>query len=116
MTQAKQDRTIYYIEFSASDVEASKAFFIAVFGWEFTDYGPDYTSFTDGQMSGGFERSESSTGGGPLVVLYADDLEATKAKVTANGGTIVKDTFEYPGGRRFHFTEPSGNELSVCSE
>jgi hypothetical protein len=105
-----------YIEFPASDLAGTKAFYVRVFGWKFTDYGPDYTSFEDGRIAGGFCTKERVTGGGPLVVIYGADLAGVEAKVRAAGGTIVKETFSFPGGRRFHFTDPSGNELAVWSD
>jgi predicted enzyme related to lactoylglutathione lyase len=104
-----------YIEFPAVDIAKTKAFYIEVFGWKFTDYGPDYTSFEDGRLTGGFTK-ERRVANGVLVVLYASDLAACEAKVKAAGGKIVKPIFEFPGGRRFHFTDPSGNELAVWSE
>jgi hypothetical protein len=110
---------IYYIEFHASDLGKTKAFFEKVFGWTFTDYGPDYTSFADGQIAGGFARSNkrsSQAACGALTVIFNQRLEETLAKVVAHGGKITQEIFSYPGGRRFHFTEPSGNELSVCCE
>ena len=116
MSQAEQDRRVDYIEFGTTDIEAVKKFYVGVFGWEFTDYGPTYTSFLDGRMSGGFDSSTEVTTGGPLVVLYALDLEAIQANVLTNGGQIVRETFEFPGGRRFHFQDPSGNELAVWSD
>ena len=105
-----------YIEFPASDIEATKRFYGTVFGWSFTDYGPNYTSFFDGRLGGGFTMSASPVKGGALVVLYAKSLDDTKRKVVAAGGRIVIETFEFPGGRRFHFADPSGNELAVWSE
>ena len=113
-----QTNKIIYIEFHASDLGKTKAFFEKVFGWAFTDYGPDYTSFVDGQISGGFARSDkrsSLAAGGPLVVILHPQLEDTLRRIVDNGGKITQEIFAYPGGRRFHFTEPSGNELSVCS-
>ncbi len=110
---------IYYIEFHASDLEKTKAFFEKVFGWTFTDYGPDYTSFVDGQIAGGFARSNkrsSQAAGGALVVILNPQLEETLRRVVEHGGKVTQEIFSYPGGRRFHFTEPSGNELSVCAE
>jgi predicted enzyme related to lactoylglutathione lyase len=110
---------IYYVEFQASDLTKTKAFFQLVFGWTFTDYGPDYTSFADSGLAGGFARSEkkaSLAAGGPLVVILSNQLENTLHEVVAHGGTVTLDIFPYPGGRRFHFTEPSGNELAVCAE
>jgi len=116
MSQAEQDRRVDYIEFRATSIEETKKFYSEVFGWEFTDYGPDYTSFTDGRMNGGFESAPAVAAGGPLVVLYSTNLEAIEAAVRENGGQIVRETFEFPGGRRFHFTDPSGNELAVWSD
>jgi uncharacterized protein len=107
---------IDYIEFPATDVAKTKAFYEQAFGWKFTDYGPDYTSFEDGRISGGFTKEGKVTRGGPLVVIYASDLAATEKKVRDAGGVIVKDAFSFPGGRRFHFADPSGNELAVWSE
>lgn len=107
---------IDYIEFPAADIAATKKFYTAAFGWTFTDYGPDYVSFEDGRMSGGFTKVQSVSGNGTLVVLYASDLEKTEATVVKYGGKITKPPFTFPGGRRFHFTDPNGNELAVWSE
>jgi uncharacterized protein len=111
-----KDGQIDYIEFPATDVAKIKAFYQQVFGWKFTDYGPDYTSFEDGRIAGGFTKEGKVVKGGPLVVLYASDLAAVEQKVRDAGGTIVKPAFSFPGGRRFHFADPSGNELAVWSE
>jgi len=110
------DNRIDYIEFPATDIAATKAFYGAVFGWTFTDYGPDYSSFTDGQLAGGFARAPSNSTGGPLVVLYSSNLEGTQGAVTGSGGRIAKPIFAFPGGRRFHFLDPNGNELAVWSD
>ena len=110
---------INYVEFPAVDLAATKSFFQAVFGWKFQDYGPDYTAFDGEGLDGGFFQSElcsQTKSGGALVVFYSADLEATQAKVTAAGGTIAREIFSFPGGRRFHFLEPSGNELAVWSD
>lgn len=107
--------SIDYIEFTTQDLAASKAFFAQVFGWEFKDYGPEYASFKDAAMRGGFAQGQN-VGGGPLVVLYAHDLTPVAQKVKDAGGRISVDVFEFPGGKRFHFTEPGGNELAVWSE
>lgn len=110
---------INYIEFPANDLDASKAFFNTVFGWQFQDYGPDYIAFSSVGTDGGFYRSNfsgSAEAGGALVVLYSNDLEASLADVKAAGGEILKPIFSFPGGRRFHFREPSGNELAVWGE
>ncbi|HYK83560.1 MAG TPA: VOC family protein [Gemmatimonadales bacterium] len=116
MTQAEQDRRIDYIEFPVTDVAAAKRFYGAVFAWMFEDYGPDYASFHDGRLAGGFRQVARVSRGGPLVVLYATDLAAAQAAVERAGGSIVQAPFEFPGGRRFHFTDPSGNELAVWTE
>jgi predicted enzyme related to lactoylglutathione lyase len=116
MAQGEHDKRIDYIEFSSNDIAKSKQFYSSVFGWKFEDYGPDYTSFADGRIAGGFMKGKPSAGVGPLVVIYAAALEATEKKIREAGGEIVKATFSFPGGRRFHFTDPSGNELAVWSE
>jgi predicted enzyme related to lactoylglutathione lyase len=105
-----------YIEFATTNIEETKRFYNEVFGWEFTDYGPDYTSFSDGRMGGGFVLAPAVAAGGPLIVLYATNLEEIEFSIREHGGRIVRDTFEFPGGRRFHFTDPSGNELAVWSD
>ena len=116
METKPNDGRIDYIEFGAHDIAATKAFYTGLFGWKFTDYGPDYTSFEDGRLAGGFARVDGVKPGGPLVVLYATDLVGMEARVKAAAGVIVKEIFSFPGGRRFHFTDPSGNELSVWSD
>lgn len=108
-----RDKTINYIEFLVTDITRTKAFYDAAFGWTYTDYGPSYCEFNDGHMKGGFEVGTPTPSGGALVVLYAEDLEACQASVEAAGGAIVKPVFEFPGGRRFHFTDPDGYELAV---
>ena len=112
------DLQIDYIEFPATDIEATKRFYQQVFGWKFQDYGPDYTSFLDGRLAGGFTKDAHPTApsGGPLVVIYAASLEEIYGEVKTAGGKIVKEIFGFPGGRRFHFTDPNGNELAVWSE
>ena len=108
---------IDYIEFSVSDMEAAKAFYEAAFGWVFTDYGPGYAGIqkAGGGEMGGLALADEVATGGPLVVLYSNDLEATLAAVQGAGGRIAKETFAFPGGRRFHFLDPSGNELAVAT-
>ena len=115
METKSNNRQIDYIEFPTKNVAAAKAFYTQVFGWKFEDYGPDYTSFKDGRLAGGF-TSEGNVSRGPLVVIYALDLEAFERQVTAAGGVIVRPTFAFPGGRRCHFTDPGGNELAVWSD
>ncbi|TJZ72066.1 VOC family protein [Chitiniphilus eburneus] len=109
------DQQIDYIELQVTDIARTKAFYAAAFGWTFTDYGPGYTEFFDGRLKGGFTTEGSPRPGGPLVVLYADDLEATLARVTAAGARIAKPIFSFPGGRRFQFLDPDGYELAVWS-
>jgi len=103
---------INYIEMSAPDLAAIKDFYSKTFGWEFTDYGPDYLAFTDGNLDGGFAR-QPIVKGGALVILFSDDLAASEAAVVSGGGVITRPAYEFPGGRRFHFTDPAGNELAV---
>ena len=110
---------INYVEFPAKDIEATKAFFSAVFGWSFVDYGPGYTAFSDEGIDGGFFKSDLSTSiehGRALVVFYSNELEKTQLKIEQHGGEIVKTIFSFPGGRRFHFSDPSGNEYAVWSD
>lgn len=113
------ENKIDYIEFQARDVEATRRFFEQLLGWKFTDYGSDYTSFEDGRIAGGFRRSGNASrleSGGVLVVFYHPRLEEVHRRVNELGGKITEEIFPFPGGRRFHFTEPSGNELAVWSE
>lgn len=113
MSQEEQDRRIDFVEFLTTNMEDTKRFYSGVFGWTFTDYGPEYASFTDGRLSGGFAVAPHVGGGGPLVVLYDADLDALLSKVGEQGGQISRETYEGPGGRPFHFADPSGNELAV---
>jgi uncharacterized protein len=108
-----------YVEFPARDLGATKRFFEAAFGWTFKDYGPDYAAFSGHGLDGGFFRSELASHtvhGAALLVFYSQALETTQARVMQAGGVVNKAIFSFPGGRRFHFTEPSGNELAVWSE
>ncbi len=110
---------INYVEFPAKDINAAKAFFATAFGWSFIDYGPDYTAFENQGLDGGFFTSElttSTSNGGALVVFYSDALEKTQIKIENAGGIIIQDIFSFPGGRRFHFTDPNGNEYAVWSD
>lgn len=110
---------INYIELPARNLEGTKQFFSDAFGWRFIDYGPDYAAIQGAGLDGGFYRSDlvAETGkGSALVVLYSSDLETTLSNVEKAGGQIVKPVFSFPGGRRFHFSDPSGNEYAVWSE
>lgn len=105
------------IEFPVKSAEALKQtreFFTNVFEWKYTDWGGDYSDTTDSGANSGVNADGSSAM--PLTVIYSSDLEHTKALVVKNGGKIIVDTYSFPGGRRFHFTEPNGNELAVWSE
>ncbi len=113
-----EDGKIGYIEMPGGDLPATKAFYSQAFGWAFTDYGPDYVAFdaASSGLDGGFARPDAETTRQPIPILYADDLEAMLAKVIAAGAEIVRPIFSYPGGRRFHFRDPSGNELAVFTQ
>lgn len=114
-----QHEKINYVEYPSRNLAATKHFFEQAFGWTFEDYGPDYAAFSDQGLDGGFYTSNLSASvetGSALIVFYSENLEATLGKVEAAGGKIVKPIFAFPGGRRFHFTEPGGNELAVWSE
>jgi uncharacterized protein len=111
--------TLNYVEWPARDIAATKQFFSAVFNWQFTDYGPDYTAVDKAGLDGGFYRASlasTTDQGGALLVFYSEDLATTQAKIIASGGIINKATFSFPGGQRFHFLEPSGNEFAVWSD
>lgn len=107
---------INYVEFKAKDLEAIKAFYSKAFGWTFTDYGPTYIAFDESGLQGGFESADDMIVNGALVVLYHEDLESSLENVKAAGGAISKEIFSFPGGRRFQFLDPSGNELAVWSD
>lgn len=107
---------INYIEFKAKDLKKIKTFYAEAFGWSFTDYGPDYCSFGEAGLDGGFEQSDDPIVNGALVILYHSDLEAIKTKVEDANGIIAREIFSFPGGRRFHFIDPAGNELAVWSD
>jgi len=107
-----------YVELPARDLSATCAFFQGVFGWEFEEFGPDYCAFAGQGLDGGFYRSElysSTQNGSALLVFYSDDLEASQARIEQADGRIEKPIFDFPGGRRFHISEPSGNEFAVWS-
>lgn len=110
----REDGKLDYLELPGGELGAVKAFYGAAFGWTFQDYGPSYAAFEQG-LDGGFD-ADARAGAGPLPVLFAHDLEAMAARVEAAGGHIVKPIFAFPGGRRFHFRDPAGNELAVWSE
>jgi predicted enzyme related to lactoylglutathione lyase len=114
-----QHEKLNYVEFGANDLASTKSFFSSVFGWEFVDYGPEYTAFSNQGLDGGFFKADCSsqtTNGGALLVFYSADIQGTLNKVVQSGGEIIRPLFEFPGGWRFHFLEPSGNEFAVWSE
>jgi hypothetical protein len=104
---------IDYVELPATDLTAAKAFYATAFGWGFTDYGPTYAGFEEAGLDGGIATGDAATTAVPLVLLKADDLEDALARVEAAGGVVTAPIFEFPGGRRFHFRDPAGNELGV---
>lgn len=110
---------INYVEFPSRDIEKTKEFFSKAFGWRFEDFGPEYTAFSNQGLDGGFFKSDlvvTAAKGSALVVFYSEDLESTQAKIESAGGTISQAIFNFPGGRRFHFNDPNGNEYAVWSD
>lgn len=116
MTRSATDKQINYIEFNVTDIARARNFYSKAFSWTFTDYGPDYCEFSDGNLKGGFAHAGEVKPGGALIILFADDLAETLERVKSAGGKIAKPIFDFPGGRRFHFTDPEGYELAVWSE
>ncbi|MGE3974935.1 MAG: VOC family protein [Bdellovibrionales bacterium] len=109
--------SIDYIEFTVSDMAKAKEFYRSAFGWAFNDYGPDYAGIKkDAGEAGGLRFDKNVKTGGPLVILYSKNLDETLAMVKGAGGEITKSPYAFPGGRRFEFKDPSGNELAVWSE
>jgi uncharacterized protein len=108
---------IDYIEFTVRDLGAAKRFYAAAFGWQFNDYGPEYAGIKGaaGEV-GGLHQTDEARTGGPLVILYSESLDNSVAAVRSAGGKIVREPYPFPGGRRFHFADPSGNELGVWSK
>ncbi|MCS0450824.1 VOC family protein [Vibrio diabolicus] len=114
-----QHEKLNYVEFGSTNINATKQFFERTFDWTFIDYGPKYSAFSGQGLDGGFFKSEfvnQTANGGALLVFYSSDIQATQIKVEQHGGKIIRPIFEFPGGCRFHFTEPSGNEFAVWSE
>lgn len=111
---------ISYVELGVTDLPTTRSFYEAAFGWGFNDYGGAYAGIKapdgDGEVGGLNPGSAPGTSGSPLILLFSDDLDATLAAVQAAGGTIAAEPYEYPGGRRFEFTDPSGNRLGVYAE
>jgi uncharacterized protein len=116
MAKPGNDRRIDNIEFAVSDIARSREFYGKAFGWTFKDYGPAYCEFSDGRLTGGLAKGSPAGSGGPLVILYADDLAEAQRRLEDAGARIVKPVFAFPGGRRFHFLDPDGYELAVWSD
>lgn len=112
----REDGRIDYVELPGGDLVPTKAFYEQAFGWRFVDYGPSYAAFDGAGLDGGFQSDASEAAGKPLVILYARDLEVMEAKVRAAGGVVIRPIYPFPGGRRFHFRDPAGNELAVWSD
>ncbi len=113
------ENRIDYLEIPARDLPKAKAFFIGLFAWQFEDYGPEYCSFSDGNIAGGFFRSDlhsSTSNGACLIVIYNADLEKAVSRVTELGGTVTREIYSFPGGQRFHFTDPNDNEYAIWSD
>jgi predicted enzyme related to lactoylglutathione lyase len=102
-----------FIELPTGHLDASKRFYASAFGWEMTDFGPSYACTMTGDVDVGLQGDLTEASRAPLPVISVDDLQAALAAVEAAGGKIVKPIFGFPGGRRFHFTDPHGNELAV---
>lgn len=111
-----KNNTIDYVEFKAHNLQEVKDFYSTVFSWTFTDYGENYVAFSDSGLSGGFELTTDPIINGVLVVLFHDNLEEIQTAIEKNGGKIVIPIFEFPGGKRFQFLDPSGNELAVWTD
>lgn len=112
--------TISYVELGVTDLAVTRAFYEAAFDWKFNDYGGAYAGIKspdgDGEVGGFNPGSLPGTSGSPLILLFSEDLDATLASVEAAGGTIAAGPYEFPGGRRFEFADPSGNRLGVYAE
>ena len=115
----KVHEKINYVEFPSQDLEKTKSFFSKAFGWRFEDFGPEYTAFSSQGIDGGFFKSDLSSStdkGSALIVFFSNELETTLKKIESAGGQVIKSIFSFPGGRRFHFQEPGGNEFAVWSD
>lgn len=120
MPKSSNDKRIDYVEFTVNDIARSRDFYGKAFGWSFKDYGPSYCEFNDGRLTGGFalggNGNSGGKAGGPMVILYASDLADIQRRVEDAGGTVTKPAYSFPGGRRFHFSDPDGYELAVWSD
>ncbi|MBT8092713.1 MAG: VOC family protein [Gammaproteobacteria bacterium] len=113
----RAENRIDYVEIPVTDLAKARDFFAAMFGWTFREWGDDYMSFKDGRLDGGFRRAEEPPSQeSVLLVFYSEDLERDVDRVKALGATISEDIFPFPGGRRFHFIDPTGNQYAIWSE
>lgn len=108
------ENRIDYVEIPVTDPAKAREFFAALFGWEFQEWGPDYLSFVDGRLDGGLCRADTpAPATGVLLVFYSEDLHRDTSRIRQLGGTISKQIFDFPGGQRFHFVDPVGNEYAM---
>jgi len=113
---SNKNNHINYIELKTNSIDSSKSFYSKVFKWKFKDFGGDYSSFSGSGIRGGFQRIDGAVTNGTLVVLYHKNLNKVEKRVLDAGGVISCEIFSFPGGRRFHFIDPAGNELAVWSD
>jgi uncharacterized protein len=121
VSESHRHHSIDYVELTVTDLEQAKRFYATAFGWRFNDYGPAYAGIQnpvgeDVPEVGGLRLDSATRPGGPLVLLYSADLDRTLSAVVDAGGTVASGPYDFPGGRRFHFADPSGNELGVWAE
>ena len=113
----RDEKRVDYVEVPVTDPAAARDFFGKLFGWSFEDWGDDYVSFNDGRLDGGFRRADApAPAGSVLVIFYSRDLERDRDRVVALGAKINVDIFDFPGGRRFHFIDPTGTEYALWSD
>jgi predicted enzyme related to lactoylglutathione lyase len=110
----RAENRIDYVEIPVTDPASARKFFTALFGWEFQEWGADYLSFSDGRLDGGLRRAGGpAPASGVLLVFYSEDLLRDTKRITRLGGRISQDIYDFPGGRRFHFVDPVGNEYAM---
>ena len=113
----RPENRIDYVEIPVIDLPKARAFLERMFGWQFQEWGDEYSSFEDGRLNGGLRKAdEHAPAPGVLLVFYSEDLERDVARVQELGGTISQEIFPFPGGRRFHFIDPVGTEFAIWSE
>lgn len=119
MNTRYQDNHVTFVELpagSVSELSRAKEFFEQVFGWSYTDWGGDYADTKDSGLESGINADPGHRPRHPLPVIYTTDLDTVRQKVISANGTVTREVFSFPGGRRFHFSDPSGNELAVWSD